>query len=36
MFQQACSMTDILSDLQAQLKELQQFKDEAAAGIVSA
>ncbi|KAF2001416.1 PP2C-domain-containing protein [Amniculicola lignicola CBS 123094] len=34
--EQACPMSDVLSDLQAQLKELQQYKEEAASQIVSA
>ncbi|KAF2739356.1 hypothetical protein EJ04DRAFT_607726 [Polyplosphaeria fusca] len=33
---QACPMTDILAELQSSLKELQQYKDEAGSGIVSA
>ncbi|KAH7118821.1 hypothetical protein B0J11DRAFT_77667 [Dendryphion nanum] len=36
MLSQACPMSDILTELQSQLAELQQFKDEAASGIVSA
>ncbi|KAF2115465.1 hypothetical protein BDV96DRAFT_80210 [Lophiotrema nucula] len=36
LLQQACPMADILSELQAQLKELQQFKEEAASGLISA
>ncbi|KAF2012161.1 PP2C-domain-containing protein [Aaosphaeria arxii CBS 175.79] len=36
LLQQACPMADILTELQAQLKELQQFKDDASSQIVSA
>ncbi|KAF2268437.1 PP2C-domain-containing protein [Lojkania enalia] len=36
IFEQACPMSDILNDLQVQLKELQQYRDEAASQIVSA
>ncbi|KAF2195275.1 PP2C-domain-containing protein [Zopfia rhizophila CBS 207.26] len=36
MLQQACPMADILNELQSQLKELQQYKEEAASQIVSA
>ncbi|ORY13274.1 hypothetical protein BCR34DRAFT_272780 [Clohesyomyces aquaticus] len=36
LLQQACPMSDILGELQAQLQELQQYKDEAASQMVSA
>jgi adenylate cyclase len=35
MLQQACPMDDILGELASQLRELQQFKQEASAGFVS-
>lgn len=36
ILEQACPMADILSELQAQLKELAQYKDDASSQIVSA
>ncbi|PSN64321.1 PP2C-domain-containing protein [Corynespora cassiicola Philippines] len=36
ILEQACPMSDIISELQAQLAELQQYKDEAASQMVSA
>ncbi|KAF2478007.1 PP2C-domain-containing protein [Lindgomyces ingoldianus] len=36
LLRQACPMADILTELQSQLKELQQYKDDAASQIVSA
>ena len=36
LLEQACPMADILTELQSQLQELQQYKDEAASGMVSA
>jgi adenylate cyclase len=36
LLQQACPMSDIISDLQLQLAELQQFKEEAASQFASA
>jgi len=36
LLEQACPMSDILVELQSQLSELQQFKDEAASQFTSA
>jgi adenylate cyclase len=36
ILEQACPMSDILGELAASLKELQQYKNEASSGIVSA
>lgn len=36
MLEQACPMSEILNELQSQLKELQQYKDDAASQIVEA